>query len=48
MSYMRAEDLRVLLDNNYNGDAYTKGKFTGGTKWFSKVESGGLSALREK
>lgn len=48
MSYMRAEDLRVLLDNNYSGDAYTKSKFTGGENWFSKVESGGLSALREK
>ena len=48
MSYMRAEDLRVLLDEDYDGDAYTKWKFTGGVKWFNNAESGGISALREK
>lgn len=47
ISSMRAEELRVLLDNDYYGDEYTEWRFTGGAKWFEVAEPGGLDALRE-
>ncbi|MBQ2766620.1 MAG: hypothetical protein IJF49_00905 [Clostridia bacterium] len=46
ISSMRVEELRVLLDEDYYGDAYTEWRFTGGDKWFEKAEQGGLEALR--
>ena len=46
ISAMRVEEMRVLLDNNYYGDAFTEWRFTGGEKWFDKAE-GSLKALRE-
>ena len=47
ISSMRTEELRMLLDNEYYGDAYTEWRFTGGAKWFEKALPGGLDALRE-
>ncbi len=44
MSSMRIEEIRVLLEKNYNGDAYTAWRFTDGDKWFEKA--GGIDALR--
>ncbi len=46
ISSMRTEELRVLLDNEYYGDAYTEWRFTGGEKWFEIACDGGLEALR--
>ncbi len=46
ISSMRAEELRVLLDNSYDGDDYTEWRFTGGANWFLNAEPGGLEALR--
>ena len=46
ISSMRVEELRVLLDNSYEGDDYTSWRFTGGTNWFLNAEPGGLDALR--
>ena len=47
ISSMRAEELHILLDNEYYGDAYTQWRFTGGEKWFHIAEPGGLDALRK-
>ncbi|MBR5616460.1 MAG: hypothetical protein IKW66_06535, partial [Clostridia bacterium] len=47
ISSMRVEEMRVLLDNDYLGDAYTEWRFTGGQSWFEIALPGGLSALRE-
>lgn len=44
ISSMRVEELRVLLDESYNGDAYTAWRFTGSGKWFENA--GGIDALR--
>ncbi len=46
ISSMRVEELRVLLDETYEGDSYTRWRFTGGQNWFEKAEGGGLDALR--
>ena len=46
ISSMRAEELHVLLDDNYDGDDYTRWRFTGGANWFLNAEPGGLAALR--
>ena len=34
MSSMRAEEVRFMFDENYDGDAYTDWRFTDGEKWF--------------
>ncbi len=49
ISSMRAEELRVLLDDSYYGDAYTEWRFLGddSQKWFDIAEPGGIEALRE-
>lgn len=45
MSSMRVEELRILLDEDYNTfDKYTNWRFTGGARWFDNA--GGLDALR--
>lgn len=44
MSSMRAEEVRVLLDDTYDGDAYTEWRFTAGHNWFERA--GGLDKLR--
>lgn len=47
ISSMRVEELRVLLDENYYGDAYTAWRFIGPGKWFENAAvTGGLEALR--
>lgn len=48
MSSMRVEEVRVLLDNDYYGDAYTRWRFIkdDGTGWFNIAEPAGLEALR--
>ncbi|MBE6516912.1 MAG: hypothetical protein E7Z67_01830 [Thermoplasmata archaeon] len=46
ISSMRVEELRVLLDDTYNGDEYTSWRFIGDDKWFSSAEKGRLDALR--
>ena len=46
ISSMRVEELRVLLDNTYDGDDYTSWRFTGDDGWFKSAEPGGLPALR--
>lgn len=46
ISSMRIEELRVLLDNTYNGDEYTEWRFTAGQNWFNNALPGGLDALR--
>ena len=46
MSSMRAEEVRMLLDNTYDGDAYTEWRFTAGHKWFDRA--GGLDNLRKE
>ncbi|MBR5260240.1 MAG: hypothetical protein IKV48_07230, partial [Eggerthellaceae bacterium] len=43
---MRAEELRILLDNEYYGDSYSAWRFVGSGKWFDIAVSGGLDALR--
>lgn len=50
ISSMRAEELHMLLDNDYYGDAYTKWRFynDNGAGWFAQAEPGGLSLLRQK
>ena len=47
MSGMRVEELRMLLDESYTGDAYTAWRFEGegGEEWFKKA--GGLDKLRK-
>lgn len=49
ISSMRAEELHMLLDDSYYGDAYTKWRFynDNGKGWFAQAEEGGLPALRE-
>ena len=49
MSSMRAEEVRVLLDNDYYGDKYTSWRFIkdDGSGWFNKAEPAGLEALRK-
>lgn len=49
MSSMRAEELRVLLDNDYYGDTYTNWRFIkdDGTGWFNIAEPAGLDVLRQ-
>lgn len=46
ISSMRVEELRVLLDNTYDGDEYTEWRFTAGQNWFNNALPGGLNALR--
>ena len=48
ISSMRVEELRVLLDNNYYGDAYTGWRFIkpDGTGWFNIA--GGVDGLRQQ
>lgn len=47
ISSMRVEELRVLLDEDYMGDAYTAWRFIGPGKWFENAAvTGGLDALR--
>lgn len=50
LSAMRAEELHMLLDDTYYGDAYTKELFynENGEGWFTILEEGGLPALRER
>jgi len=53
ISSMRVEELRILLDNEYNGDAYSEWRFVGDGKWFDIATrytngSGGLDELREE
>lgn len=44
VSGFRVEELRAILDANYEGDDYTKGVFSGGENWFAVL--GGEDALR--
>ncbi len=47
VSSMRAEELHVVLSNDYNGDAYTDWRFTeniGRQNWFGNM--GGLASVR--
>ena len=46
ISSMRVEELRILLDDEYMGDAYSEWRFVGEGKWFEIAERGGLAALR--
>lgn len=46
ISSMRAEELRILLDNEYMGDSYSEWRFTAGQNWFNIALPGGLNALR--
>lgn len=51
ISSMRAEELRILLDNNYNGDAYSAWRFTAGDNWFDIADGtkdGDFSQLRSE
>lgn len=48
LSSMRAEEVRVLLDDDYYGDSYTRWRFTGGPdKWFNVAHPRGISGLRD-
>lgn len=44
MSSMRAEEVRMLLDESYNGDDYTAWRFSAGHNWFDRA--GGVDKLR--
>ncbi len=48
ISSMRAEELHILLDDNYDGDAYSAWRFTGGGReeWFITA-CGSVAAARE-
>ena len=46
ISSMRVEELRVLLDDTYDGDSYTTWRFTGSDGWFTIADEGGVDALR--
>lgn len=46
ISSMRVEELRIMLDADYNGDDYSTWRFTGTDGWFNAAEEGGISALR--
>jgi len=55
ISSMRAEELRILLDNSYYGDSYSAWRFVGSEpdKWFNLATRytggrGGLDELREQ
>ena len=50
ISSMRVEELRVLLDNNYYGDAYTGWRFIkpNGTGWFNIAHPAGVDGLRQQ
>ena len=51
ISSMRAEELRILLDNNYNGDAYSAWRFVGKGNWFDIADGtadGDISQLRSQ
>lgn len=47
LSSMRVEEVRYLLDETMEPDAYMKWRFTGGQAWFNIAEPGGVSALRQ-
>ena len=47
LSSMRVEEVRYLLDETMEPDAYMKWRFTGGQAWFNIAEPGGVSALRK-
>ena len=47
ISSMRIEEVRILLDDTYMGDDYSKWRFTGSDGWFNSAEPGGISALKE-
>lgn len=47
ISSMRAEEVHILLDNEYYGDAYTNWRFIGGQNWFAKAHKDGLEGLRK-
>ncbi len=46
ISSMRVEELRILLDDTYDGDDYSEWRFTCPGGWFSSAEEGGMDALR--
>ena len=46
ISSMRAEELRILLDDDYYGDSYSAWRFVGEGKWFDIAASGGINTLR--
>ena len=46
ISSMRAEELRILLDNEYYGDSYSAWRFVGEGKWFDIATTGGIDTLR--
>ena len=46
ISSMRTEEVSILLDDSWDGDAYTEWRFTGGQKWFEIALPGGIDALR--
>ena len=48
ISSMRVEEMRVLLDNDYYGDAYTEWRFTGGQNWFGIAHKDGIAGLRDE
>ena len=51
ISSMRAEELRILLDNGYMGDAYSEWRFIGKGKWFDIADGtsdGDFSKLRSE
>ena len=48
ISSMRVEEMRVLLDNDYYGDAYTEWRFTGGQNWFGIAHDDGIDGLRKE
>ena len=46
ISSMRVEELRIMLDETYDGDSYSQWRFTCEDGWFYAAEEGGLEALR--
>ena len=46
ISSMRAEELRILLSDDYDGDSYSAWRFVGSGKWFEIATPGGMDALR--
>ena len=48
ISSMRAEELHVLLDNDYYGDKYTEWRFTARQNWFNMAHKDGLDGLRKE
>ena len=47
LSSMRVEEVRYLLDDTMEPDAYMKWRFVGGQAWFDIAEPGGVPALRQ-